>query len=437
MFILFYFLDKFDNCRGIGKTCFQLLVVDDDKFWLEVEKRIYKPLKSGGTSLCWCLSKGARKQTQTLEEFERAGAEYFNRNFVGSYVCFPPCHLIEDEDIKRLAEFFEKILKTFLFKRVILIGPNIAHHAQLVSGTKPKKRKNRKHQERSMMVVIGGMSLILVVRIASNEEDIKTQLANCQQDVLHFTQIHGHNLKNTKQSINLCTIIACPSVEREKLEALFLPFQFSDRHENLHKMLFICKGDVRSADDFTRWWRECLVEFKKQLEIPDEPTNNTFLSDLIGQHMVSMATIQEGLPTLSSNLMDQLNTVILTAEQFYCVKSSNKKKLIKGPFGSGKTLMGQAAMRELIEATKSLGILSTIFYISCDQHSLVDRHVEKYTQTFSDDNVKIVCGSLHQLYREYVGKYFESVSASSLHNLTFFHRGLFMSWGSYLMIFLG
>lgn len=404
------FLDECDITRKIEEVGIHLITVDDKAFWENVINNICNSSKTDNTVMTWRLYKGARKvtQTQTLKNFEATGAEYFQRNFIDSYICFPPCHFIEDEDVKTIAGFLEKVLKERYIgkKRVILVGPDIAYHAQLVSNLKGKQKRSN---ERCLMLFIEELLLVLVVRMATNPENIKTQLVNCQNNVLHLTEMHGYKLKDQKDGITICTIISCSTIEREELKNV-LPYQFTDRDSNLYKTLFICKDDLCSTETFTKWWDESLAELQNRLDIPCEPTSSDFFFNMIGQHMVSMATVKEGLPTLSSKTVDQLDTVILTAEQFHCINSPSKKKLITGPFGSGKTLVGQRIVKKLFGMLTELNEKSYMFYITCDDYSIIDLHMERCMKDFSSDKVKIICGSLHQLWREHVDDLFKSVS---------------------------
>lgn len=366
----------------------------------------------------WCLSKGACKTTQTLKDFETTGAEYLQRNFIQHFILFPPCHLIVDEDTKVLVEYFDNLLKEryVRHKRVILTEPNIAYHFALVSNS-GAKFQIKNSGERCLMVFVEELSMVLLVRVATSADDVKDQVSNSQTDVLNFIKSHGFNLK--EENLTIASVVACPSVKKEEMRHL-LPFQYSDVEDLLYDSLFICQDDLHSEVKFSEWWDASIRHIQERLDTGNTKTKSSILNTIIGQHMASMATVKEGLPTLSSKTMEQLDTLILNPKQMECINSFSKKKIIKGPFGSGKTLVGQEILKKLMTKLKNTPIPSTAFYITCDQYAIVDSHVKRFISPFAEDQVRFVCGSLHDLYLEYVSQDIVTVRHSCLCFLAFF-----------------
>lgn len=402
-----FVLDNCDNpTKLIGKIAIQVPSVNSKRYWDRMINNIYKSSKNGEQIMTWSLSKGACTTTQSLKEFEIVGADYFQRNFLEGYVCFPKKNLLEDDDpTKQMVEFFEGFLKERYVrgKRVILVSPNIAHLSKLVSTN--QEPVDGCDQQRDVMVCVEELCLLLVVRVASCAEDIKEQLADCRTDVLRLSHIHGHKLK--EEELKLVGMVACPTVGREQLKNI-LPFQFADVNDKLYESLFICSEDLHSK---TNWWDAFLVEIQGRFG-RNQKTESGFLKEMIGLHMASIASMKEGLPCLSSETIQQLDTVILNDQQLTCLKSINKKKLVIGPFGSGKTLLAQGSVKKIIETLTMQEEPSTVFYITCDEYSIVDRHVQKCMGHLSSDKVKLICGSMHELYRQHVNQNEEKVSDS-------------------------
>ena len=205
----------------------------------------------------------------------------------------------------------------------------------------------------------------------------------------------------------IAACVACPFIERNKLLDL-LSFQFSDKNNGLYKTLFICQNDMQ-PDSFVKWWNYCLKDLRRRMDMPYRSIKSESLSSIIGQHMASMASVKEGLPTLSSNITEQIDTLILSLKQLECINSPTLKKLIQGPFGSGKSMCGQAISRNLYDKLTTEGQQAYIFYVICANYSLLAQYVKRCTEKCSNNKVKLVCGSLHELYQEYVTKDLQSV----------------------------
>lgn len=388
----------------IGKVGIQVPGIDDMKYWKKVKTAITNPSHHKDKEMDWCLTKGVCTTTKTLEGFEETAVEYLDRYFSHQRVIsFPPHQIIEDKEIKKVAIQFENVLKEEFVssgRGVILISPNIKYHSDLISS---KVQFNcRDSAEHSLMIFVEELSLVLVVRIAKTASDISTQISNCRQDISEFISIHGHRIKEEK--LTIIGTIACPSVERKDLKDV-APFQFADFHAQFYETMFISKDELECSDSFTDWLEAGIKSIEESLDINLRclNTESKIFNSLVSQHMVSMATIQEGLPTISDNNVKQLGTIFLTPRQFKCISSRNNKKLIIGPFGSGKSLTGQSLLTNLTNS----GIPGTAFYINCDNSSLMDSHIKECIKPPEDS--RVICGSLFELYSKHVSKDYQLV----------------------------
>jgi len=124
------------------------------------------------------------------------------------------------------------------------------------------------------------------------------------------------------------------------------------------------------------------------------------MKSLISQHLVAIASVQEGLPTLSDDEHKQLLTLVLNESQMKAIYTEARKKHVYGPFGCGKTVVSIEILKDLARKFSGYGVRSIIFYVTCDPYSFVDRQVEKNLGKYS--KVEIVCRSLHELYKQHI-----------------------------------
>ena len=113
-----------------------------------------------------------------------------------------------------------------------------------------------------------------------------------------------------------------------------------------------------------------------------------------------MATVKSNPPIISSNQHEQM--LALTPEQMKVIRSKSKKKLITGPFGSGKSLVGRMILKNWFHELKGKNAPAVLCYISCNEWSLLDVYIRRSLESYHDDKIKFIIGTLHQLCGVYV-----------------------------------
>ena len=101
--------------------------------------------------------------------------------------------------------------------------------------------------------------------------------------------------------------------------------------------------------------------------------------------MASMAQTTLYLPKVTDDVTTKIDTVLLTGEQIDIINHPAKWKVIKGPFGSGKSILLHETVRKLLKENSR----SSIYYISFDPFSLVDvKFQESFDSLCSEENME-------------------------------------------------
>ena len=93
---------------------------------------------------------------------------------------------------------------------------------------------------------------------------------------------------------------------------------------------------------------------------------------LASQILAIMSALSTYLPSLHGNADERISTILLNMNQLRAINDDNKKKIIRGAYGSWKSIVGKEIVR-LIYLTNKPRTL--IYYICLDKHSLMDYHM--------------------------------------------------------------
>ena len=101
--------------------------------------------------------------------------------------------------------------------------------------------------------------------------------------------------------------------------------------------------------------------------------------------MASMAQTTLYLPKVTDDVITKIDTVLLTGEQIDIINNPAKWKVIKGPFGSGKSILLHEIVRKLLKEKSQI----PIYYISFDPYSLVDvKFQESFDSLCTEENLE-------------------------------------------------
>ena len=140
------------------------------------------------------------------------------------------------------------------------------------------------------------------------------------------------------------------------------------------------------------WWDNIFMPYIKEYVKSSE--NNTFMN-MLSSVLTYMATVRIDVPTLLRDPHQQIQTLLLSNEQFRAVYNSNNKKIIVGGFGSGKSVVGMCQLRFLVNNAKTD---IKIFYICYDTKSLHIHTMKRFVESLNvNNNEKIITCNLVEL----------------------------------------
>ena len=156
------------------------------------------------------------------------------------------------------------------------------------------------------------------------------------------------------------------------------------------------------------------VEMKQIRPVDLKVTRDT-LEALCGELMASMAQTSLYLPKVTDDVTTKMDTILLTSEQINIINDPAKWKVIKGPFGSGKSILLHEMVRKLLKEDKN----SLIYYISFDPYSLVDvKCQEAFDSLCLNDNNEQMKSRIKAMSIGDVLADCESVSIEDVYSLT-------------------
>lgn len=123
---------------------------------------------------------------------------------------------------------------------------------------------------------------------------------------------------------------------------------------------------------------------------------------IVLSHIVCFIATKEALypvPTPSSNVAEQIGTLHLTSEQLRYLYHPEKKKIIIGPLGSGKTVLALSHLELICECSENM--TAVVYYVVWKHNALVLKDVEKYVQHVTQKrDVTILVKSVVELAKE-------------------------------------
>ena len=393
-----------------------------EEYWNGMIASVKDPKITKESDLTWKLAKGALKSSESLEDFQVTSSEYMYRNYPNpnhTFV-FLPKYMLQIEHTKKLVDRIEYLFSTKhkSKRRVALVSCNLKCHLNMVGET-ASSIKFQHGSEDSIVLFIEELALIVIIRTFDDAQgNIGDKIEMCQEDIKSFVKLHAERIKE-KFDVRIAGVIVCPDVNRKDLQKL-LPFHFSDYQDTFYQQLFLCKEQIDSDEKFSKWLDNFWYEFRLKFDMKKNVTKcNEMFQKIIAHHMACMVSVQDGLPSLSNDTENQLQTVLLNPDQLTAIYSPVKKKLITGGFGSGKSLTGEQILRKLVTKLNNEKKPATVYYISGDQYSLIDCHVESLISWFLEDignqsTIKFVSNSFHQLYMENFHKLVDNLPIEKL-----------------------
>jgi len=151
--------------------------------------------------------------------------------------------------------------------------------------------------------------------------------------------------------------------------------------------LIVSLDELKDLEHFEIWWKKLLPELKsirRQSKIQQNDNTKCLLQSILGfttLTSIDLPTYNE-LPEVA--IKEAQKIIMLTPEQRDVVYSDKKFKIIKGPYGSGKTIIAQEIIKLV---SKNMGENEFIFYLLHDSNSIYLREMIKLAKTLKNENI--------------------------------------------------
>ena len=353
-----------------------------------------KPLQFKKTS----ITRGRSISVKNKEDFCKAAQDYMKINAFEE--CFPPNYLIQNSDVK--------VLITHLFSsksnsKRALVGYNFISHLKIYGYTDKdlESFSSSVDQEHSNVIMFfdNQKNLLVYIRVCGKSPTngrIKKEMKMCDEFIRALLLIHEKTVTDDN-TLSICAFVALPDTSSEDLKNK----TFINSH---HLGFLLLKEDFNDCEKFNAKIDNS-YQLAKNLQKDSGKTarKHAAINNILAESMVSMVCTNAFLPRLSRNEHDQVLSLLLNAEQYEAINYPIKKRIIRGPFGSGKSLILEKIVEKLIAAIKTQGVTGTIYYIMFESYSLLEARMDEVFDELNIDknhSIKLRSSNLQKLSEE-------------------------------------
>lgn len=205
--------------------------------------------------------------------------------------------------------------------------------------------------------------------------------------VFLIRQVEGDNVKNdvrlSTADVKMFMLLYCNELQNSGIK--LIPLLVTDKVIELKceqcMEFFISVNDF---DDVNNWWNKKVEYFQiKSKDNANEVFSTAFLAKLIG--FMAATRICNYMPTFSKDSYKQMEeaSLLLTREQQDIIDSKAKHMIIKGSFGSGKSIIARVKMQRLLD---NLSEKDVLYYICYDSRSEFFNSIEMDKVNFYRNN---------------------------------------------------
>ena len=291
---------------------------------------------------------------------------------------FPPAHYLKGDTTKEFADKVDglKWLENAPIK--ILTNYNPVDHLTLLglSDKECNEIMSRAYETYdNVVLVVHPEEKWLMVNVVVDGADPKTLQLETEKmnDILKTIYKTGYQ-KLKEHYMTLIGLIICPHLEEEELNSKMFPFL----NDSKPMFPFVTKNEWDNVDHFENKCKSLVDESKMHNERfcqsgAIKRSNTGDIEMYIGQLMASMVQRSLFLPKVTDNLEEKIDTILLNDDQIRAINHPDKWKTINGGFGSGKTVVLNEIVRQMIKQDD----IGAICYLPFAPYSLIDKKFEE------------------------------------------------------------
>ena len=297
------------------------------------------------------LSPGVGQTTvATVKEWRIMCGKFFNQNYGNiikqeEVLLFPPEYFHHSDPLsKKISSWFVECLKLDKCYGLVALGYDASKHLDIVEYDKedlaPVHLQLSKTCEDRILVYSPVFNLVLNVRVTEGTDLKAVQSAQmkCNEDLKAFAIIYGSVLKD--HGMVLCGITAAPNISSTDVEQRkILPFLYG---EGASFNLLLTERELLNEKTLKSWWEKVLQKEMQELFDCDsdlqqsEKEISELFCKISSEIMVSMSAVSTRLPSLGGSINEQLYE-----KQVEAINDPSKKKILRGGYGTGKSIVGK------------------------------------------------------------------------------------------------
>jgi len=294
---------------------------------------------------CHLLTKSCLEK---VRDFREASKQYY-RDIQEKR--FPPSYYLANGTTKTIGDMLEKIC----------ISPD----CRILTGYNPMKQLailgfedkdfddyliNQYLTFENTVTVLVPKSSLIVINIVVDESDaieVKSELKKCNDFMKAVYAINHKYISH--QFVTVVGTIIFSSISSEQMQTKYFPFLnlFNGNCRKHQNVIFLCKQHVYSIKCLQDWWKNlCKVTCTKPPRHLEQQSQQA-IHDVTGEMMASMSMVSSYLPRVTSDVGEKIATLLLNPSQVDVVLNDDQWKVIRGCFGSGKSICIKEIARRL------------------------------------------------------------------------------------------
>ena len=309
-------------------------------------------------------------ENETLEFFRKYFKKYYRVIAKQQVLSFP------DNDYLNLEAPFNTIMKTMEdwcnknkgkknMKGLVTLGYNLDKHLEFLNFPNDIFQSISMDLEEILITFNPMKKIILIIRIAK-DTNLRYEMELSTADLLKFTLLYKDVLNNSRVTL-LNLLVVNKESDLRSLKCKFCNDQI------------ISVETLKTTKSFEKWLKDkCFIDTDTYMEKVNKSFTTDFYAKLLGFLASYQFTKEKSrygeLPSLSTNPVKQMApTLLMTPEQKKVVYSSRKHLIIKGCYGSGKTIV---ACKKAEIISRSLKKDDSLYYIICDSRSVLRAEIK-------------------------------------------------------------
>ena len=288
------------------------------------------------------IQTGGGSMAKNVGEFKIRSRQYY-KDHEGSR--FPPSYYLSGDSTSKWAEKMDlymqndkscKILVSFdPFAYLTLIGLEKNEHNQIIDLPGAKFE--------NIVVVVSTKNRWIMVAAVTDSVDptsINSEMEKID-GILKTIFWSNRHIENTA----LTGVLVCPEIKSStELKNHQPAIKFTKDSESL----FITKEDMNNCTWFEKVLREINAKVKGNCKDPSKLSVEP-LETLTGSLMCSMSQTQIFLPKVTHHIPTKLSTILLNSMQIDTISHPARWKILKAPFGGGKTVVLAEIAKKLLQ----------------------------------------------------------------------------------------